>query len=89
MATMTHRTSFALDERTMDRIKKLAARWNVSQAEVVRRSVERAESADESPGVNPIELLKAYYAKGGLDKARAEKWIMGIDEDRKRWRAKS
>ncbi len=89
MATMTHRTSFALDERTAQRIKRLATRWNVSQAEVVRRSVERAEEAGQSPKPDPLELLKAYHAKGGLDQARADQWIKEIDEDRKRWRASS
>lgn len=89
MATMTHRTSFALDERTAQRIKRLATRWNVSQAEVVRRSVERAEEAGQSPKPDPLELLKAYHAKGGLDQTRADQWIKEIDENRKRWRASS
>lgn len=40
---MTHRTTFALDEETAQRLKRLAARWDVSQAEVVRRSVLQAE----------------------------------------------
>ena len=33
MPTRTHRTSFALDDATARRLKRLAARWNVSQAE--------------------------------------------------------
>lgn len=44
MPTMTHRTTFALDDTTAQRLKKLATLWQVSQAEVVRRSVERAEN---------------------------------------------
>ena len=40
---MTHRTTFALDEATAQRLKRLATRWRVSQAEVVRRSVDLAE----------------------------------------------
>ena len=43
MQTMTHRTTFALDEVTAQRLKRLATCWDVSQAEVVRRSVEQAE----------------------------------------------
>lgn len=89
MATMTHRTSFALDEGTAQRIKRLATRWNVSQAEVVRRSVEQAEGVGLNPKEDPLQLLKAYHAKGGLDQARADQWITEIDEDRKRWRASS
>lgn len=36
MATVTYRTTFALDEGTTRRIKSLARLWKVSQAEVVR-----------------------------------------------------
>ncbi len=84
---MTHRTSFALDEGTAQRIKRLATRWKVSQAEVVRRSVERAEEVGPKP--DPLALLKEYHAKGGLDKARADQWIQELDQDRRRWRASS
>ncbi len=86
---MTHRTTFALDEATARRLKRLSRLWNVSQAEVVRRSVERAEQSATLPRPGPVAMLHAYHAKGGLDKARAEKWIKEIEEDRKRWRASS
>jgi hypothetical protein len=55
MATMTHRTSFSLDEGTTARIKSLARLWKVSQAEVVRRAVflayKRTDKVD--PATNP------------------------------------
>jgi predicted transcriptional regulator len=85
---MTHRTSFALDAGTVQRLKRLASRWSVSQAEVVRRSVEHAEKQSEPGKPHPVALLKAFHAKGGLSTARAEKWIAEIHQDRKRWRAK-
>ena len=87
MPTMTHRTTFALDDMTAQRLRRLAARWQVSQAEVVRRSVEQAEKQTATEKPDPIAMLKAFHAKGGLDPARAEKWIAEIREDRKRWRA--
>ena len=84
---MTHRTTFALDETTAQRLRRLALRWNVSQAEVVRRSVEKAEEASNP---DPISLLKQLHANGGgIDKAQADKWIRETREDRKRWRASS
>ncbi len=86
MPTMTHRTTFALDDRTAQRLRRLAARWQVSQAEVVRRSVEQAEKAASPEKPDPVAMLRAYHAKGGLDPARAEKWLEEIREDRKRWR---
>ena len=87
MPTMTHRTTFALDDMTAQRLRRLAARWQVSQAEVVRRSVEQAEKQTATEKPDPIAMLKAFHAKGGLDPVRAEKWIAEIREDRKRWRA--
>jgi len=86
---MTHRTTFALDETTAQRLKRLATRWNVSQAEVVRRAVAQSEQAEASHKPDPIALLKAYHAKGGLDKARADQWIREVYEGRKHWRASS
>ena len=88
MPTMTHRTTFALDKITARRLKKLAARWKVSQAEVVRRSVEQAEKQGAAEKPNPLAMLRAYHAKGGLDPARAKKWLEEIREDRQRWRDK-
>ena len=49
MATMTHRCTFALDETTANRIRRLATLWDVSQAEVIRRSVATAEPPVEKP----------------------------------------
>jgi len=40
---MTHRTTFALDEDTAQRLKRLARLWSVAQADVVRRAVDLAE----------------------------------------------
>ena len=88
MPTMTHRTTFALDKATARRLKRLAVQWKVSQAEVVRRSVEQAEKQAVNEKPDPIALLRAYHAKGGLDPARADKWLEEIREDRKRWRDK-
>jgi hypothetical protein len=48
MKTMTHRTTFALDGTTTSRLKRLASIWQVSQAEVVRRSVLLADQREHS-----------------------------------------
>ncbi len=88
MPTMTHRTTFALDKTTAQRLKRLAARWQVSQAEVVRRSVEQAEKQTVTEKPDPIAMLsRLHESSGGIDPVRAEKWIAEIREDRKRWRA--
>jgi Arc/MetJ-type ribon-helix-helix transcriptional regulator len=87
MRAMTHRTTFALDETTAQRLRILAARWRVSQAEVVRRSVEQAEKADAPARPNPVEMLRQLHERGGgLDPAKADAYLAEVYEDRKRWR---
>ncbi len=87
MPTMTHRTTFALDEVTAKRLKRLAFRWKVSHAEVVRRSIERAEQQTGAAKTNPAALLRELFAKGkGLDAKKAATYIAEVYEDRKHWR---
>ena len=87
MQQMTHRTTFALDEATAKRIKRLAARWNVSQAEVVRRSVAQVESAEISRKADSAALLQALHDSGqGLTEEEASSYLAEVCEDRKYWR---
>lgn len=87
MPTMTHRTTFALDDASATRLKRLATRWQISQAEVVRRSLEQAEKSIEAEKPDPISMLRRLHESGGgIDPARAEKWMAEIRENRKHWR---
>jgi predicted transcriptional regulator len=87
MPTMTHRTTFALDSSTALRLKRLAARWRVSQAEVVRRSVEQAENQTQIDQPDPVAKLRALFASGGgLDPEKGNAYIAEVYEDRKHWR---
>lgn len=87
MATMTHRTTFALDEATAQRIRSLAASWKVSQAEVVRRAVSLADVPADKP--DPVALLRQLHREGGgLTAAVADCYLAEIREDRKQWRGK-
>ncbi|MEO8353545.1 MAG: ribbon-helix-helix protein, CopG family [Chthoniobacteraceae bacterium] len=84
---MTHRTTFALDQTTAKRLKRLAARWKVSQAEVVRRSVEQAEKAAAPEKPDPVAMLRRLHERGGgLDRAKADAYLAEVYEDRKHWR---
>ena len=86
MPLMTHRTTFALDEDTAQRLKHLAARWNVSQAEVVRRSVEQAEkSASSSPGDIQSRLEIAKQLRASLKKRKVDvaAWIATAKDSRR------
>ena len=82
---MTHRTSFALDEDTTRKMKRLAQRWRVSQAEVLRRVIsEAAEKAEQQD--DPIQRLRQFHARGGLAKKTADAYLREIDRSRAEWR---
>lgn len=83
MAIMTHRTTFALDAETVTRIKGLAAQWQVSQAEVIRRVIAEC-SAQGNP--DPVAMLDALHkAGGGLSAVEAKSYLSTVCEGRKAW----
>jgi hypothetical protein len=82
---MQHRTTFALDEATILRLKILASTWKVSQAEVVRRSVEQAERTLTEAKKEPLEKLENYYFSGGLDEIAGNTYLDEVAENRAEW----
>ena len=89
MKTMTHRTTFALDDATARRLRHLASLWRVSQAEVVRRAVAQAESAAGGVKTDPIALLEELHASGeGLAPEAADAYLAQVREDRREWRGR-
>lgn len=87
MATMTHRCTFALDGSTTARIRRLAALWEVSQAEVIRRVVAAAETP-EIP-TDPADRLRRLHRSGeGLHETPARDYLAEVQSDRKNWRTK-
>jgi predicted transcriptional regulator len=86
MAVMTHRTTFALDAETIRRLKRLAKRWQVSQAEVVRRAVAQAEAQPEPQTSDPITMLRQMQESDPVDPEKAERYLAEVYKDRKRWR---
>ena len=87
MSRMTHRTTFALDDATASRLKRLASRLGVSQAEIVRRSVEEMERILASEKPDPTRLLRELHEKGGgLASEEAAAYLTAVREDRKQWR---
>ncbi|MGE4182017.1 MAG: hypothetical protein AB7J34_19510 [Limisphaerales bacterium] len=89
MQTMTHRRSFALDQATAGRLKRLALLWQVSQAEVVRRAIAQAENSSIGKIPDPIRMLQELHASGkGLEPRTARAFLADVRADRKRWRNK-
>ena len=86
MQVMHYRTTFSFDRDTMRRLKNLAAKWQVSQAEVVRRALSQAECPPSPEKADPVVALKAYHARGGLNPKKAEAYLSEVREDREHWR---
>ncbi|NJL70296.1 MAG: ribbon-helix-helix protein, CopG family [Candidatus Competibacteraceae bacterium] len=81
---MTHRTTFALDDSTASRLKRLAARWKVSQAEVVRRSVEKADQAESQSLTAEERIAAAHQLRENLKgRITAEAWIAMVQDARR------
>lgn len=85
---MTERTTLTFDKETRQLLQTLAARWQVSQAEVVRRAVARAEEAERLAS-DPVADLLAFHAQGGLDAELLSGYLEQLNEDRAHWRGAS
>lgn len=70
MARMSIRATYALDEQTDQSIKRLAKLWRVSQAEVIRRSVQTVEEQSRDT-LTPAEVV-ARYASGPLPRSKTD-----------------
>lgn len=86
MSITKNRTSFALDDDTADRLRRLARRWKVSQAEVVRRAVKIAEDQADAEGLSVAERLEAYRSARRLDPRAADRYLDLVARDRAEWR---
>jgi hypothetical protein len=72
---MTIRSTFALDPATETRILRLARLWNVSKAEVIRRSVAEAEkNVVEEVVLSPLQALDWLQSHGTLTEAEVVRW---------------
>lgn len=85
MATMTHRTTFALDDGAISRLKKLSTLWLASQAEVVRRSLEIAESTHrQGPDIQRrLDAATQLCARLKSRDVNVEAWMRAARESRR------
>lgn len=81
MASTVIRTTYALDEETVDRLNKLAREWNVSKSEALRRAIRVADTTS----VTTDERLKALdelQASIGLTTRQAQAWVRQVRTER-------
>ena len=85
MATMNKRTTFALDEETIHRLRKLAAVWHVSQAEVVRKAIKKAESDFDTEREEKLDRLRMYHKNDRIKSKTADEYLDEVAENRSSW----
>ena len=85
MAKMNRRTTFALDEETILRLKKLAAIWHVSQAEVVRKAIKKAESEFNTGNRDKLDLLRQYHKREEMKIEVVDTYLDEVAENRSSW----
>lgn len=78
------RTSVSLDSGTLDSLDRLARKWSVSKAEVMRRAIRKAkEEADlEDKRPSPLEALEWLQGAGGLTVAESAHFKSEIQAER-------
>ena len=85
MPDKVHRTTFALDESTLGRLKGLASLWQVSQAQGSRRALAKAEADPVVEKPDPVAMLRRLHSDGrGLKTKTAHKYLAKVRADRKR-----
>lgn len=79
MSKMNVRATYALDQETAQRIKRLARRWGVSQAEVIRRSVEQAAANAAGDALSPADVVTHYVDQPpARSKAQARELVASL-----------
>lgn len=78
------RTSMALDGFTIQALKELSERWNISKAEVIRRAVRqlKQQADQEALQPTPLEALEWLQQGGGLVAEEAEAFRSEIKQGR-------
>jgi predicted transcriptional regulator len=81
VAATVIRTTYALDEDTVRRLDALAAGWNVSRSEALRRAV---RAADLQQGTSArLSALRELQQQLQLTPARARRWTGQLRAERR------
>lgn len=85
MAVMSRRTTFSLDEETIIRLKKLATLWHISQAEVVRKAIKKAESDLNTKTGEKLDQLRQYHKYNDMSIDSVDEYLHELVEYRSSW----
>ncbi|MBK8394945.1 MAG: hypothetical protein IPL26_06810 [Leptospiraceae bacterium] len=86
MATMTLKSTFTLDKDTNEAIRSLALNWNVSQAEVVRKSIQIAmNEVAANKARSPLAILASLEKKKKASPKEIAAFKKIVEENKKGW----
>jgi len=74
MATMTVKSTYALDVETARALAEMARRWGVSRSEALRRAIRAARRGPASGAPKALAALDALQRSIDLDTSSAARW---------------
>ena len=86
MSATLKRTSMALDAESLETLETLSQKWDISKAEVLRRSLKVLKAETESkPRRTPLEALQQLKKESGIGSEAAEAYIKEVQAEREAW----
>jgi hypothetical protein len=83
MATMTVKSTYALDVETARALEDMARRWGVSKSEALRRAIRAARRGPALGAPKALTALDALQKSLGLEARTADRWEHGARADRR------
>jgi hypothetical protein len=83
MATTTIRSTYALDVETVRTLERIAARWQVSKSEALRRAIRAAAAEQPETARNALDALDRLQKSVSLTPARARMWARQVRAERR------
>jgi hypothetical protein len=80
MALPTVKTTYTIDLETKSALDRLAARWDVSKSEALRRAIRQAAGA--SRVTDRLAALDALQRRAGMTRGQASRWGDAIRDER-------
>jgi hypothetical protein len=82
MATMTVRSTYALDIESVKKLERLAKHWGVSKSEALRRSIQAA-AVNQTDTADPLQAFEVLQRSLNLSKRKARQWEDSVRANRR------
>ena len=82
MAIPKVKATYSLDVKTVELLEAMAARWNVSKSEALRRAIRLAASQEHDDAGIRLALLERIQSQAGMTEGKARRWEAEIRKER-------